>query len=90
MYKKQFKKMFEKFTKGKNFKINPDEEYLIPIWKSFEISSKKEHMLWCPCRPRTGNKEEDLRRDLSCPCDFKKQVTWKTKGECWCALFVKR
>lgn len=90
MEKERIKVMLEKFSEGKDFKLNPDEDYLQPVWESLEMSSEKEHMMWCPCRPTTGDKKEDLKRDLSCPCDFKKQITWKTKGECWCGLFVKR
>ena len=90
MKKEQIIKYFEKYTEGKDFKLNPDKKFLEPIWKSLEESSEKTNMMWCPCRPRTGNIKEDVKRDLMCACHFKNQITWKNKGECWCALFVKR
>lgn len=80
--------LWDKFTAGKDFQLNPDVKHVGLIYKGLMENQKKYGMKLCPCRLRDGTKETDLK--LICPCNFKAQEIWKSEGRCWCGLFVKR
>ena len=88
MDKEELRKMFEKFTEKKDFMLNPNKSHVDMIIDGLLENEKKCGLRLCPCRLRDGTKEGDLK--LMCPCNFKVQENWKTRGECWCGLFVKR
>lgn len=75
-------------TEKDKFVVNPDEEKVMQIAKGVLYNEKHYSLKYCPCRVLTGKKDEDLK--LICPCNFKIQKTWTEKGECWCALFVRK
>lgn len=88
MDKEELRNMFEKFTEKKDFMLNPNKSHVDMIIDGLLENEKKCGLRLCPCRLRDGTKEGDLK--LMCPCNFKVQENWKTRGECWCGLFVKR
>jgi ferredoxin-thioredoxin reductase catalytic chain len=81
-------KVWEDFTKEKEFKIVEDREIMETLAKGELENMKSKGLKYCPCRITTGSFEKDL--SLICPCNFLVQKTWKEYGECWCGLFVKR
>jgi len=88
MNEQELKKAWEEFTKNNDFKLNPDKWHVDFIAKGVLENEKKYGLKLCPCRLRDGTRQRDL--ELICPCNFKTHDTWKTKGMCWCGLFVKR
>lgn len=80
------KKIWEEFTKKNDFKLNP--EFADKVAKGVLENEKIYGLKLCPCRLRDGTKKRDI--ELICPCNFKIQENWNTKGECWCGLFIKR
>lgn len=93
MDKEQIREVLEKFTDGKDFKLNPDKNHIDIILNGLIDNEKKHGLRLCPCRLRDGTKERDL--ELVCPCKFKTHKTWlePNKGMqpmCSCGLFVKK
>ncbi len=88
MNKDELKKAWAKFTEPNDFVLNPNEEHVNKIIDGVLDLEKKYGLKLCPCRLRNGSLERDL--ELICPCNFKIQANWKTKGECWCGLFTRR
>ena len=88
MNEKELLKAWENFTKDNDFKLNPDKTHVSFIVKGVLNNEEQFGLKLCPCRLRDGTMEQDL--ELICPCNFKMHDTWKTKGMCWCGLFVKR
>ncbi|MBN2112341.1 ferredoxin:thioredoxin reductase [Candidatus Woesearchaeota archaeon] len=88
MNKEELKQAFERFTDNNDFNLNPDREHIGFILNGLIENEKKFGLKLCPCRLRDGTIERDF--ELICPCNFKTQETWKTKGMCWCGLFVKK
>lgn len=79
---------WERFAEKNDFMLNPDKEHVAIVAKGVLKNEEKFGLKLCPCRLRDGTRETDLK--LLCPCNFKAQDTWNTKGMCWCGLFVKR
>jgi len=88
MNEEQLKKAWENFTKDNDFKLNPDQEHVDMVVNGVLKNEEKSGLKLCPCRLSDGSRQKNL--ELICPCNFKTQDTWKTKGMCWCGLFVKR
>ncbi len=88
MNKEELIKVWEKFTEGKDFKLNENKEIVETLAGGVLTNEKNHGLKFCPCRIKTGDFEEDLK--IVCPCNFKAQQTWKEKGKCWCGLFVRR
>jgi ferredoxin-thioredoxin reductase catalytic subunit len=80
--------VWERFTEKNDFMLNPDEGHVRTVAKGVLHNEEKFGLKLCPCRLRDGTREKDL--ELLCPCNFKSQDVWKTKGMCWCGLFVKK
>jgi ferredoxin-thioredoxin reductase catalytic chain len=74
--------------KEPEIKINPDRNRVELLAKGVLNNEDAHDFKYCPCRLTTGNKTADAK--LICPCNFKSQVTWSNKGECWCSLFIKK
>lgn len=79
--------VWKKFTENNDFKLNPDNWHVDFIAQGVLENEKKYGLKLCPCRLRDGTRQRDL--ELICPCNFKMHDAWKTKGQCWCGLFVK-
>lgn len=88
MNQKQLRKVWEEFTKNNDFMLNPDEEHVSMVIEGVLANEQECGLKFCPCRLRDGTRQTDL--GLLCPCNFKAQEVWRTKGQCWCGLFVKR
>lgn len=88
MTPEELKSIWGAFTLENDFKLNPDSEHVDMVVEGVLLNEEKHRLKLCPCRLRDGTREMDL--SLICPCNFKIQETWKTKGECWCGLFVKK
>lgn len=79
--------LWNRFTEGKDFQLNPNPEHVGMIFDGLTLNKEKYGMMLCPCKARDGTKETDLK--LICPCNFKAQDIWTNEGRCWCGLFVK-
>ena len=79
---------WEEFAEKSDFKLNPDDFHVKMVIEGVLANEKICGLKLCPCRLRDGSRERDLQ--IICPCNFKAQETWNTKGECWCGLFVKK
>ena len=88
MNKEELRKVLEKFTGKGDFMLNPNKNHVDMVIDGLLENERKCGLKLCPCRLRDGTRETDI--SLICPCNFKAQENWKTKGECWCGLFVKR
>ena len=88
MDKNELIKVWDKFTEGNDFVLNPDRKKVGMLADGVLNNEKNHGLKYCPCRLRTRDFEKDLL--LVCPCNFKMQKTWREKGECWCSLFVRR
>lgn len=88
MNKEEVRKVYEKFTEGNDFMLNPDSNHVNMVIDGVLANEKKFGLKLCPCRLRDGTKERDLQ--LICPCNFKSQEVWTKEGRCWCGLFFKR
>ncbi|MBS3176599.1 hypothetical protein J4457_05175 [Candidatus Woesearchaeota archaeon] len=88
MNKEELRNAWEQFTDNNDFRINPDKKHVDLIIKGVLENEKRHGLKLCPCQVRDGTRQRDL--ELICPCNFKIQETWKSKGMCWCGLFVKR
>ncbi len=75
------------FAEKNDFVLNPDKEHVDTVLKGVFGNEERFGLKLCPCRLRDSTRERDL--ELICPCNFESQETWKTKGMCWCGLFVK-
>jgi len=69
------------------FILNPDKEVVETLAKGVLRNEKEKGLKYCPCRVVVGDPEKDLK--ILCPCFFQIHETWKSKGECWCSLFIK-
>ena len=92
MEPEELRNVWEIFTQGNEFKLNPDKEHVDIVIKGVLENEKKFGLKLCPCRLRDGTREKDL--ELICPCNFKIHNTWLSpisgrKAMCWCGLFVK-
>jgi len=88
MDREELIQIWERFTKGNDFILNPDRGLVEKIADGVLTNEKNHGLKYCPCRIQSGDFDKDL--ELICPCNFKIQEKWQEKGECWCGLFVKR
>ncbi|MBN3036843.1 MAG: ferredoxin:thioredoxin reductase [Candidatus Diapherotrites archaeon] len=88
MNKEEFRRICAQYCEGGDFALNPDAAFLEDVLDGVMQKQAETGLRYCPCRLTTGDFEKDI--DLLCPCFFRAQEKWKTKGECWCSLFVKK
>lgn len=88
MDKKDLRRVWEAFTEGNDFMLNPDSKHIDMIMEGVLKNEKKHGLKLCPCRLGDGTPGKEL--ELLCPCNFKTHQTWASKGRCFCGLFVKR
>lgn len=82
-------KIWKEFVdRNSEFKLNPDNQWVINLAKGVLNNEQRKGLKFCPCRITLNDREKDIK--LICPCNFTAQSTWKEKGECWCKLFVKK
>lgn len=88
MNREELRTAWEKFTGNNDFRLNPDREHVDMVIDGVLENEKDHGLKLCPCRLRDGTRQWDL--ELLCPCNFRIQETWRSKGMCWCGLFVKK
>jgi ferredoxin-thioredoxin reductase catalytic chain len=88
MNEEEVKEIWKRFVDNNDFILNPDKKFVDMLAEGVLENEKKYGLKLCPCRLRDGTRETDLK--LICPCNFKIQETWKSKGRCWCGLFIKK
>jgi ferredoxin-thioredoxin reductase catalytic subunit len=76
----------EKYAESQGFKLNPDEKVVTALLQGLIKNEEKYGHRYCPCRPVTGNREED--RLKVCPC-FWHRAEIENTGRCHCGLFVR-
>ncbi len=86
MNKEELRKLSEDYAKSQGFKLNPNEQIVNALLDSLLRNEKEHGFRYCPCRPLTGNEEEDRKK--ICPCFWHKDEI-KEMGHCHCNLFVK-
>ncbi len=79
------KKVEEYADSQKMLKLNPDDKVVITLIKGLLKNEERYGHQYCPCRPVTGNKQEDAKK--ICPCVWHKDEI-KEMGHCTCGLFV--
>ncbi|MFP4402827.1 MAG: ferredoxin-thioredoxin reductase catalytic domain-containing protein [Candidatus Woesearchaeota archaeon] len=85
--KEELKEYLENYATKNNFVLNPNEKVreiiIFGLFKNKELYGE----IYCPCRKRTGNKEEDKK--IICPCIYHKDEILKD-GRCHCMLFFSK
>jgi len=77
---------YEKYAKASGFRLNPDRKIVEMIVMGLLSNQEKYGARYCPCRIRTGKKEDDVK--IICPCIYHKDEI-KKMGHCHCGLFVR-
>jgi ferredoxin-thioredoxin reductase catalytic subunit len=70
------------------FLLNPDSR-LVDALVTGLLKNEEKHgpgKRYCPCRPVTGNDEQD--KNIICPCIYHRDEL-KRDGKCHCGLFVR-
>jgi len=75
----------KKYAESQGFKLYPDEKMVMYAIKGLLKNEKRYGHQYCPCRPVTGNEEEDAPK--ICPCKWHKDEI-KKMGHCLCRLFA--
>jgi len=86
MNKTELRNLCEAYAKSQGFKLNPDETKVNMVLKGLLMNEEKHGFRYCPCRPVSGDKQEDAKS--ICPCVWHKDEI-KEMGHCHCNLFVK-
>ncbi len=72
------------YARAQGFVLNPDPEKLDEIISGLAYNQKTHGFRYCPCRPLSGDLEEDRKK--ICPCFWHREEI-KTMGHCHCGLF---
>jgi ferredoxin-thioredoxin reductase catalytic subunit len=76
----------EKYAESQGFKLNPDEKVVTALLQGLIKNEEKYGQRYCPCRPVTGDQEEDKLK--VCPCIWHRTEI-ENMGHCHCGLFVR-
>jgi ferredoxin-thioredoxin reductase catalytic subunit len=87
MYKKRFMEAKKSYAEKNGFKLNPDSKVVEMVIDGLLENLENKGAAYCPCRPISGNKEEDKK--IICPCVYHRDEIAKD-GRCHCWLFVKK
>jgi ferredoxin-thioredoxin reductase catalytic subunit len=75
------------YAASKGFDINPDAKIVDAVVEGLARNKIKRGARYCPCRPLSGNPDEDKLK--ICPCKWHKDEIEKD-GYCHCVLFFKK
>lgn len=75
------------YAAREGFDINPDDKIVDMVIEGLARNKIKHDRRYCPCRPLTGDYEQDKYK--ICPCKWHKDEIEKD-GHCHCALFFKK
>jgi ferredoxin-thioredoxin reductase catalytic subunit len=76
-----------RYAESQGFALNPDAKVVDMIVDGLLENLKKHGAAYCPCRPISGDKQEDKK--IICPCVYHKEEIARD-GKCHCWLFVKK
>ncbi|RLI96131.1 MAG: ferredoxin:thioredoxin reductase [Candidatus Aenigmatarchaeota archaeon] len=76
----------EEHAKRSGYSLNPNKKFLEAIARGLSMNEYHHGKRYCPCRPITGNREEDEKN--VCPCVYHKEEIEKD-GKCHCSLFFR-
>jgi len=78
----------ETYAEGSGLSLSNDPRIVEAIAKGLATNEEKHgpSKRYCPCRPVTGNEEQDKK--IICPCAYHKDEI-KKDGKCHCGLFVR-
>jgi ferredoxin-thioredoxin reductase catalytic chain len=79
-----FDRLTDDAAKG-GYNLNPDTETTKALVEGLIVNERRYGYGACPCRPATGDGEEDL--DIICPCDYR-DPDLVEYGTCYCSLYV--
>lgn len=79
-------KEYERYAQENGFGLNPNRIVIESLVKRLLENEEKYGARYCPCRPITGNSENDDKK--ICPCFWHKKEIEET-GHCHCSLFYK-
>lgn len=80
----KIRKFAEKYSERTGYALNPDEEELELVLEGLANNRDKYGRQYCPCRPVTGDPEED--KPKICPCEWHEEEI-ERDGHCHCRLF---
>ncbi len=75
------------YATNNGYILNPDPERLEIVIKGLLRNKVKYGEQYCPCRLRSGDKEQD--KEIICPCAFHRDEI-KKEGNCHCHLFFEK
>jgi ferredoxin-thioredoxin reductase catalytic chain len=87
MDKIRFTEAKKRYAENQGFALNPDEKVVDMVIDGLIQNLEKNGAAYCPCRPLSGDKQEDKKN--ICPCVYHKYEIAKD-GKCHCWLFVKK
>jgi len=76
-----------KYARKNNYRLNRDKRILDFLISGLARNKKEKGAEYCPCRPLSGDPEEDKKK--ICPCFWHKKEIEK-QGFCHCRLFFKK
>jgi len=82
--KERVRKFAQKYAEKAGFRLNPDKAMLELVIEGLARNKLFYGAQYCPCRPVSGDKEEDKKK--ICPCIWHKQEIAED-GHCKCMLF---
>lgn len=74
----------ERYAEKAGYALNPDEEELDMVLEGLARNKETYGKQYCPCRPVTGDPEEDQPK--ICPCKWHEDEIAED-GHCHCMLF---
>lgn len=75
------------YAEREGFDINPDPKIVDVVVEGLARNKVKHGARYCPCRPLSGNRDEDKFK--ICPCKWHKDEI-DEYGYCHCVLFFKK
>lgn len=84
--KERIRAFAESYARKKGYRLNPDPEELDLVLEGLLANKRTWGRQYCPCRPVTGDPEED--RPKICPCKWHEEEIARD-GHCHCRLFFR-
>jgi ferredoxin-thioredoxin reductase catalytic chain len=81
---KRIREWAEEYARKRGWKLNPNEKQLNIILRGLARLKNRTGEQYCPCRVRSGDKEQD--KIIICPCIYHGDEIAQ-EGHCHCNLF---
>jgi ferredoxin-thioredoxin reductase catalytic chain len=75
------------FAARLGYKFNTDTEFVAMVLEGEIEVLERDGDVFCPCRVRTGDPNEDLK--IVCPCITFYTDQFSAMRKCWCGLFIR-